>query len=47
MAKEKIKELGIQMTHLDDFVTRACLENAEHHSHYAYSMAKLSDTVKT
>lgn len=35
------------MTDLDDFVTRARSENAEHHSRHSDSMAKLSDTVNT
>lgn len=35
------------MTDLDDFVTRARHENAEHHSRHSESMTKLSNTVGT
>lgn len=44
---EQMKDLEVQMTDLDDFVTRARSENAEHHSRHANSMTKLSDTVGT
>lgn len=44
---EQMKDLEVQMTDLDDFVTRARSENAEHHSRHADSMTKLSDTVGT
>lgn len=44
---EQMKDLEVQMTDLDDFVTRARSENAEHHSRHSNSMAKLSDTVGT
>lgn len=42
-----MKDLEVQMTDLDDFVTRARSENAEHHSRHADSMLQLSDTVGT
>lgn len=47
MVDEQMKDLEVQMTDLDDFVTRARSENAEHHSRHTASMAKLSDTVGT
>lgn len=47
MVDEQMKDLEIQMTDLDDFVTRARSENAEHHSRHSDSMAKLSGTVET
>lgn len=42
---EQMKDLEVQMTDLDDFVTRARSENAEHHSRHSQSMATLSHTV--
>lgn len=47
MVDEQMKDLEVQMTDLDDFVTRARSENAEHHSRHADSMVQLSDTVGT
>lgn len=47
MVNEQMKDLEVQMTDLDDFVTRARSENAEHHSRHTDSMANLSDTVGT
>lgn len=44
---EQMKDLEVQMTDLDDFVTRARSENAEHHSRHSESMTKLSNTVGT
>lgn len=40
-----MKDLEVQMTDLDDFVTRARSENAQHHLRHADSMVQLSDTV--
>lgn len=42
---EQMKDLDMQMTALDDFVTRARSENAGHHAQHEASVAKLSDTV--
>lgn len=42
---EQMKDLDMQMTALDDFVTRARSENAGHHAQHEVSMAQLSDTV--
>lgn len=42
---EQMKDLDMQMTALDDFVTRARSENAGHHADHEASVAKLSDTV--
>lgn len=42
---EQMKDLAMQMTALDDFVTRARSENAGHHAQHEASVAKLSDTV--
>lgn len=42
-----MKDLDVQMTALDDFVTRARSENAEHHDQHSDSVADLADTVKT
>lgn len=47
MVDEQMKDLEVQMTDLDDFVTRARSENAEHHSRHSDSMNKLADTVGT
>ena len=43
---EQVKDLGIQMEALDDFVTRARCENAAHHSKHTESMQGLSTTVE-
>lgn len=40
-----MKDLNMQMTDLDDFVTRARSENAAHHAQHEASVANLSDTV--
>lgn len=45
MVDEQMKDLDMQMTALDDFVTRARSENAGHHAQHEASVAKLSDTV--
>lgn len=42
-----MKDLDVQMTVLDDFVTRARSENAEHHDQHSISMANLAGTVGT
>ncbi|POS78898.1 kinesin-II 85 kDa subunit [Diaporthe helianthi] len=42
---EQMKDLNMQMTALDDFVTRARSENAGHHAEHEGSVANLSDTV--
>lgn len=44
---EQMKDLEVQMTDLDDFVTRARSENAEHHARHTESMAQLSNTAGT
>lgn len=44
---EQMKDLDVQMTALDDFVTRARSENADHHKQHSVSMANLADTVGT
>lgn len=40
-----MKDLDVQMRDLDDFVTRARAENAEHHKQHAASVEGLSSTV--
>lgn len=47
MVDEQMRDLETQMTDLDDFVTRARSENAEHHSRHSNSVASLSGTVGT
>lgn len=42
---EQLKDLDVQMRDLDDFVTRARAENAEHHKQHATSVEGLSGTV--
>lgn len=42
-----MKDLDVQMTALDDFVTRARSENADHHNQHTISMANLAGTVGT
>lgn len=42
-----MKDLDFQMTALDDFVTRARSENAEHHDQHSASMGNLADAVGT
>ncbi|KAF7537623.1 hypothetical protein G7Z17_g12820 [Cylindrodendrum hubeiense] len=43
---EQIKDLGVQMEALDDFVTRAKTENAHHHETHTKSAQALSATVE-
>lgn len=45
MVDEQMRDLDMQMTELDDFVTRARSENAGHHAQHTISVANLSDTV--
>jgi kinesin family member 11 len=42
-----MEDLDEQMTSLDDFVTRARSQNAEHHDQHAASLTTLSDTVES
>jgi kinesin family member 11 len=44
---EQMKDLNMQMTALDDFVTRARSENAGHQAQHEASVTNLSDTVDT
>lgn len=44
---EQMKDIEIQMRALDDFVTRARLQNAQHHDSHAQSLQNLSSTVKS
>lgn len=43
---EQIKDLDVQMEALDDFVTRAKLENGHHHEAHGQSVQALSNTVE-
>lgn len=42
-----MKDIEIQMRALDDFVTRARLQNAQHHDSHTASLQSLSGTVKS
>lgn len=42
-----MKDVGIQMQTLDDFVTRARSQNAQHHDSHIASLSGLSRTVKS
>ncbi|KAG4025801.1 hypothetical protein MFRU_050g00180 [Monilinia fructicola] len=44
---EQMKDISTQMQALDDFVTRARAQNAEHHDLHAQSLQGLSTTVKS
>ncbi|TGO07944.1 hypothetical protein BTUL_0235g00070 [Botrytis tulipae] len=44
---EQMKDISIQMQALDDFVTRARAQNAEHHDLHAKSLQGLSSKVKS
>jgi kinesin family protein 11 len=44
---EQMKDISTQMQALDDFVTRARSQNAQHHDLHAKSLQGLSDTVKS
>ncbi|KAI1816832.1 kinesin-domain-containing protein [Poronia punctata] len=44
---EQKKDLDDQMTSLDDFVTRARSQNAQHHEQHTQSMDELSSTVES
>jgi kinesin family protein 11 len=44
---EQMKDIETQMSALDDFVTRARSQNAQHHDSHAQSLQKLSATVKS
>ncbi|KAF7856369.1 hypothetical protein EAF04_009897 [Stromatinia cepivora] len=44
---EQMKDIGTQMQALDDFVTRARAQNAEHHNLHAQSLQGLSTKVKS
>lgn len=46
MVDQQIKDLDVQMKDLDDFVTRAKTQNAEHHEQHAESMRNLDDAVE-
>jgi kinesin family member 11 len=43
---EQVKDLGVQMEALDDFVTRARSENAAHHDKHIGTVQNLSSTVE-
>lgn len=43
---EQMKDLHEKMTSLDDFVTRARSQNAQHHDQYTNSLQTLSNTVE-
>ncbi|KAI4861100.1 kinesin-domain-containing protein, partial [Hypoxylon rubiginosum] len=43
---EQMRDLHQQMTSLDDFVTRARSQNAQHHEQHSSSMTSLSNTVE-
>ncbi|KAK8008531.1 hypothetical protein PG991_011082 [Apiospora marii] len=43
---EQMTDLDEQMTSLDDFVTRAKLQNSEHHNQHGESLQSLSETVE-
>lgn len=43
---EQMTDLDEQMTSLDDFVTRAKLQNSEHHNQHGESLQNLSETVE-
>lgn len=42
-----MKDISEQMQALDDFVTRARLQNAQHHDSHTHSLEGLSNTVKS
>lgn len=44
---EQMKDIGLQMQALDDFVTRARQQNAQHHDSHVQSLEGLSTTVKS
>ncbi|CZR56168.1 probable kinesin-related protein bimC [Phialocephala subalpina] len=44
---EQMKDIEIQMRALDDFVTRARSQNAQHHDSHVQSLQNLSGTVKS
>ncbi|KAH8586769.1 P-loop containing nucleoside triphosphate hydrolase protein [Bisporella sp. PMI_857] len=44
---QQMKDMEIQMQALDDFVTRARSQNAQHHDSHAISLQALSTTVKS
>ncbi|PBP27550.1 kinesin [Diplocarpon rosae] len=44
---EQMKDIEIQMRALDDFVTRARSQNAQHHDSHAQSLDNFSSTVKS
>ncbi|TAQ84322.1 hypothetical protein B7494_g7356 [Chlorociboria aeruginascens] len=44
---EQMKDIGVQMQVLDDFVTRARSQNTQHHDSYTQSLVGLSTTVKS
>ncbi|KAL3418098.1 kinesin related protein 2 [Phlyctema vagabunda] len=44
---EQMKDISVQMQALDDFVTRAQSQNAEHHDSHVQSLEGLSSTVKS
>jgi kinesin family member 11 len=44
---EQMKDVETQMQALDDFVTRARSQNAQHHDNHAQSLQSLSTTVKS
>ncbi|KAM7222201.1 putative kinesin-like protein bimC [Rhypophila decipiens] len=43
---QQIKDLDVQMKDLDDFVTRAKMQNAQHHAQHAEAMCSLDDAVE-
>lgn len=44
---EQMKDISVQMQALDDFVTRARSQNAQHHDSHGQSLQSLSTTVRT
>lgn len=46
VVNEQMTDLDEQMTSLDDFVTRAKLQNSEHHNQHGESLQSLSETVE-
>ncbi|EHL01884.1 putative Kinesin-like protein bimC [Glarea lozoyensis 74030] len=47
IVNEQMKDIEIQMQALDDFVSRARSQNAQHHDSHVQSLQALSTTVKT
>ncbi|KAG9242122.1 P-loop containing nucleoside triphosphate hydrolase protein [Calycina marina] len=47
IVNQQMKDIEVQMQALDDFVTRARSQNAQHHNSHASSLDSLSTTVKS